>query len=444
MAPGGGSTIQTDTIVHVETLVYDLADGKMIWAGQSSTVNPSQANKMVKELVDEAGQGDAQAGSPAVQEVAGPPAPGLSRPHPPGPGGRRFPTTAGRPAAPPAHENREKSAMRRVLIAALVVASVPAVTAWGGTKYTSTWKAPDAPPILGEGDKVLALVITLHEDTRNGAEAALAQDLGKRGVTVVPAYTVIPPNLIRDKDKARPYIDKTGCKYALVLRVVAQDKELEGTGPSVSAIPVAMPYYSAFYGGYYAFGWGVTYNAGVMEIKNKFRVETLLYDLGTDKLIWAGMSDTTNPDTAQKFIKDLVKRDDQGDEEAGPHQEVTGVRSGRRRQNAWPRANCQRLRCSPSRGSRTQAQSRRIGPKGKMTRSPAPTLLRRFPGFSSLASSQTLPASKKTPACTRSQIGKRSSWLNTSNRLAPDGDVRCTGARGCSRRSPGRWWPPRP
>lgn len=198
--------------------------------------------------------------------------------------------------------------MRRVLIAALVVASVPAVTVWGGTKYTSTWKAPDAPPIsLGEGEKVLALVMTLHEDTRNGAEAALAQDLGKRDVTVVPAYTVIPPNLIRDKDKAKPYIEKAGCKYALVMRVLGKDKEVEGTGPSVTAIPVAMPYYSSFYGGYYTFGWGVTYNAGVMEIKNKFRVEALFYDLGTDKLIWAGMSETTNPDTAQKFIKDLVK-----------------------------------------------------------------------------------------------------------------------------------------
>jgi len=198
--------------------------------------------------------------------------------------------------------------MRRALIAALVVASLPVATARAGTKYFSSWKDPKASPLsLGEGEKVLVMVMTLHDDTRNGAEAELARDLRERGLTVVPAYTVIPPNLIQDKDKARPYIEKTGCTYALVMRVLAKDKEVEGTGPSVTAIPVAMPYYSSFYGGYYTFGWGTTYNAGVMEIKNKFRVEALLYDLGTDKLIWAGTSVTTNPDTAQKFIEDLVK-----------------------------------------------------------------------------------------------------------------------------------------
>ena len=50
----GGSTIRTDTIVYVETLVYDLTSDELLWAGQSSTMNPSKADKMVKELVDEA------------------------------------------------------------------------------------------------------------------------------------------------------------------------------------------------------------------------------------------------------------------------------------------------------------------------------------------------------------------------------------------------------
>jgi len=44
-----------------------------------------------------------------------------------------------------------------------------------------------------------------------------------------------------------------------------------------------------------------------MEVKEKVHVETLIYDLRTDKLVWAGMSDTVNPETAQKFIKDVVK-----------------------------------------------------------------------------------------------------------------------------------------
>jgi len=199
--------------------------------------------------------------------------------------------------------------MRRALIAALVVASVPAVSARGSTKFTTSWKAPEVTGLtLAEGEKVLAMVMTAHEESRNGAEAELARELGKRGVNVVPAYTVIPPDVIRDKDKARPYIDKTGCRYAIVMRVAGSEKELRGSGPSYSAVPIyTMPYYGGFYGGYYTFGWGATYGAGNLQIDNKVHVETLIYDLQTDKLIWAGVSETMNPSTAHKFIKDLVK-----------------------------------------------------------------------------------------------------------------------------------------
>jgi hypothetical protein len=198
--------------------------------------------------------------------------------------------------------------MSRALTVALVAATVSAVPAQASTKFQTAWKAPDARMTLEEGDTVLALVMTAHEESRDGAEALLAQELGKRGVNAIPAYSVIPRSAVKDKDKARPYIEKTGARYAIVMRVAGQEKELRGSGPSVAAVPVyTMPYYGAFYGGYYTFGWGTTYRAGVMEIQKKVHVETLIYDLRTDKLVWAGMSDTMNPETAQKFVKDVVE-----------------------------------------------------------------------------------------------------------------------------------------
>ena len=33
----------------------------------------------------------------------------------------------------------------------------------------------------------------------------------------------------------------------------------------------------------------------------------MIYDLEGDKLIWAGISETKNPKTVQKFVKDVVK-----------------------------------------------------------------------------------------------------------------------------------------
>ena len=36
-------------------------------------------------------------------------------------------------------------------------------------------------------------------------------------------------------------------------------------------------------------------------------VETLVYNVTTDKLVWAATSETRDPKTLQDFVKDLVK-----------------------------------------------------------------------------------------------------------------------------------------
>lgn len=196
--------------------------------------------------------------------------------------------------------------MSRTMMAALAAAAVVTAPAYGATKFKTAWKSPGATEItLGPGDTVLAMVMTTHDDSRNGAEAALAQELKKRGVEAIPAYTVIPTSLIRDEEKARPYVEKAGCKYAVIMRVVGQDQDIKGSGPQYTSVYVS-PYYGGLYGGYWGFGWGTMYNAGNMEIDTKVSVETMFYDLRTDKLLWAGMSETVNPSTALKFIKDLV------------------------------------------------------------------------------------------------------------------------------------------
>ena len=194
------------------------------------------------------------------------------------------------------------------VIAALLAAGLVSAPASAKTRFKTAWKSPDAAQItLEPGDKVLAMVITAHEDSRDGSEALLAQDLEKRGIDAIPAYTIIPKSLIQDQEKARPYVEKSGCRYALTLRVVSQQEDISGSGPQYTAV-YSQPYYGGLYGGYWGFGWGVAYSAGNVEMDKKVSVETLLFDLSRDKLIWAGMSETTNPATALKFIEEVVSK----------------------------------------------------------------------------------------------------------------------------------------
>ena len=194
--------------------------------------------------------------------------------------------------------------MSRNVMAALVAAGAMSVAACSSTSFNTTWKAPEAQPIqVQAGDKVLAMVVSPNEATRRGAEAALAAELTRRGAEGVPAHTVIPDDAVQDQSKAKPYIEKSGAQYAVVMRATGQDKELSGStgmyGPGWGG-------YGGFYGGFYGYGWGAAYSPGYLRTDTIVHVETLVYDLKSDKMVWAGQSSTMNPSKAESMIKELV------------------------------------------------------------------------------------------------------------------------------------------
>jgi hypothetical protein len=195
--------------------------------------------------------------------------------------------------------------MSRTVMAAVVAAGALALSACGSTTFNSTWKAPDAQPIKIEpGDKVLAMVMSPNDATRRASEAALAAEISRRsGADAIPSYTVIPDDVIQDKEKAKPYIEKSGAKYAVIMRVTGTDKELQGSGPMYGP---GWGGYGGFYGGFYGWGWGAAYSPGYLTTNTLVHVETLVYDLKSDKMIWAGQSETMNPTKAEKMIKELV------------------------------------------------------------------------------------------------------------------------------------------
>jgi hypothetical protein len=168
-----------------------------------------------------------------------------------------------------------------------------------GTKFKSTWKPPDAAPANFQGKKVAALVMLEDEKTRRGVEDELAYALRSRGVVGVAAHSLVPPEETKDKERARARLDEAGVAGAVVLRSVNKAAQL--TEPK--AYWVAS--YSTF-SGYYGWGWGGVYDPGYVKMDNLFMVETLIFDVKADKLLWAGLSLTKNPKRVDEFMKDLV------------------------------------------------------------------------------------------------------------------------------------------
>jgi hypothetical protein len=188
---------------------------------------------------------------------------------------------------------------------ALVVTAAVTAAACASTSFVSTWKNPAAQPGSFKGQKVAALIVSKEEGVRYGAEDALARELTARGAVGVPAYTIVPKELIQDKEKAKEFIEKAGVVGVVAMRVVGQDKEITSSPGGYWG----SPYYASFWGaGYWGWGWGGVYSPSYLRTDTIVTVEILVYSLPQDKLVWAGQSETTNPSKVGPFIKELTAR----------------------------------------------------------------------------------------------------------------------------------------
>ena len=170
------------------------------------------------------------------------------------------------------------------------------------TRFDSTWKAPEAGPLNFQGRKVAALVISDNTSTRFAAEDLLARELKARGVEGIPAYDLIPQSETRDKDRAKALFNQAGITGVVVLRPAGAQKEIVSSGGYWS-----IPSYGSFWGvGYYGYGWNAVNDGTRIHTDTIVRVETMVYDLEADKLVWAGLSESTNTSKAETLIKELV------------------------------------------------------------------------------------------------------------------------------------------
>jgi hypothetical protein len=172
------------------------------------------------------------------------------------------------------------------------------------TSFQSTWKNPEAAPVLKEkGATVVAVVMAEDKYIRQGAEDALAKELTQRGYKGVASYLILTPEATMDEKLAKAAFEKIGAKAVVTMRPLAADKEVSASSVTVYAG------YGGYWGGYHGYGWGAPYGYGgtTYSIDTVLIVETLFYDLVQNVLVWSGRSKTTNPNDVAKFVRELAE-----------------------------------------------------------------------------------------------------------------------------------------
>jgi hypothetical protein len=116
----------------------------------------------------------------------------------------------------------------------------------------------------------------------------------------IPAHRLVPAEEMKDKDRVRASLEKAGVVGAVVMRAI--DRQ---AGVSEDSAAYWVSNYWTF-SGYYSWGWGGIYSPGTVRMETMFTVETLVFDVKADKLLWAATTETKNPKRVDDFMKDLV------------------------------------------------------------------------------------------------------------------------------------------
>jgi hypothetical protein len=186
---------------------------------------------------------------------------------------------------------------RAVWLCGLAIAAAGCATATG---FSSTWQNPATKPIRLDGQKVVALVISTRDTTRRAGEDAIAGQITARGAQGVPAWTILPTAEIQNEDRAKAALAEAGAVGVVTLEIVRQDRNAPSGNFRVGIGSSRQSFW-----GNYRWAWNNAWHSGSPPSSSVW-VETLMYSLQPDELLWAGRSRTVNPGAAEGLFAEVA------------------------------------------------------------------------------------------------------------------------------------------
>ncbi len=167
------------------------------------------------------------------------------------------------------------------------------------TQIVKSWKEPGASVSLEEVQKILVVALVRSEASRRTIEDQLVMRLQKKAF---PSYVMMPGNLSGEEESAiTAKLKDDGYDYVLMMRLADVDKEtsyVPGSNPA--------PFYYRGYGGYYRYAAPYYYDPGYYREDKNYFIETTVYSVPDNKLLWVGTSKTVNPSRIDKAVNEVA------------------------------------------------------------------------------------------------------------------------------------------
>ena len=182
------------------------------------------------------------------------------------------------------------------LLAVSLIIVLFAMSSCATTSTTSVWKDP---AYQGKINKVFVIGVASKDTNRRVFEDEFVRQLKMHSTGAVASYSVFQKDAIIDKDSIAAKARELGADTVLVARPVGRKTEQAYVPGQAYAVPG--PYHR--WGSYY--GYAAT--PGYVVDDEYVIVETNLYDLKTENLIWSSQSETIVLASDQELIKSFIQ-----------------------------------------------------------------------------------------------------------------------------------------
>ena len=186
--------------------------------------------------------------------------------------------------------------MRNLILSAVVMTIL--VSCGPSTKIEKSWMEPGASVSPAASNKTLVVAMVKDETSRRVIEDQLSKRLGNGAVS---SYTIVSTEMLKgaSEDALKQKVTEGNFTHILLMRLADVEKE-------TSYVPGTTTSFYGGYGRYYGYGAGMYSTPGYYTTDKNYFVETTVYIVNPDKLVWTGTTKTVNPSKLEKTVNEIA------------------------------------------------------------------------------------------------------------------------------------------
>jgi hypothetical protein len=168
------------------------------------------------------------------------------------------------------------------------------------TQITKSWRDPETQVKIGQFKKILVVAFVKDQANRSVVENDIAKILKGKAV---PSYQYLGEDKVTlTEEELSAKIADDGFDGAIVMQLFDPNKQLgyiPGTGTYPAQYKSFTPHYSGVSQKYY--------DEDYLKNHSMYAVETNIYSLKDNKLIWNGITTSTDPKNLDKMVASIGK-----------------------------------------------------------------------------------------------------------------------------------------